>query len=183
MGHFCTQEAAARAVGLYTQADWERLIKVIRRNTPPRWRNHTEFQSTANECLAEAIRSFDPERGVPFEGFLARVARLRVPEQLRRYARGDVIISIDEERVSDDYAAQHGNTADLVMSVQDSIANLDSTDVIWNLADTLPQADRQTLLLLAAGLTPTEVAKHRNVGRSAVSNSISRIRSKIDWAA
>ncbi len=170
---------AAEEVGLRTQADWQKLINVIRRNTPPCWRSDSEFESTANECLAEAIRAYDPGEGVPFEGFLAYVARRRVPEVLRRFASKEEFAFPAEEDWMSEYVAQRGDQPDDVAPQDhDPIGEVDSMDVVQRFADTLPPADRETVLLLAYGLKPVEVASYRKVGRSAISNAIARIKAK-----
>lgn len=175
MGSFSTQDTVAAAVGLRTQADWRKYIEVIRRNTPAYWRRHSEFESVANECLAEAIRMFEPGKGVPFDGFLAHVAGRRVPEVLRRFDRGEDWASTDEDDVREYLDLRGDQPDDVAPQRHDPIAEVDSMDAVVRFAATLPAADRETAVLLAHGLRATEVARWRGVGRSAVSNAIARI--------
>lgn len=178
MGYFYAQDAAAAAVGLRTQADWRMFIEVIRRNTPPYWRYHSEFESTANECLAEAIRCFNPDRGVPFEGFLAHVARRRVPEVLRRFARWEECASTDEDWMGD-YLAQRGDQPDSVAPQSDhAFDHAESMNVVRAFVRPLTRAETQIVLMLAIGLALADVARNRGVVPGAVSNAIARIRIK-----
>jgi DNA-directed RNA polymerase specialized sigma24 family protein len=172
MGLSCTQRTSEPAFELRTQADWQNYIQVIRRNTPAAWRGHSEFELAANECLAEAIRSYDPSKGVPFEGFLAGVAKRRVPEVLRRFTAKEAATPMDPQLVKD--------ILDTRADEHDAIGQADSMDVVTRFARTLPPADAEVVLLLAQGLTPAEVARYRQVGRSAVSNAITRIRPRAE---
>jgi hypothetical protein len=176
LGLFHAYDTAVENIGLRTQADWEQFIAVIRRNTPRRWRQHSEFESTANECLLEAIRRFDETRGVPFEGFLAFVASRRVKEVLGRYDDGKVVASTDEDWMAD-YLAERGDQPDSVAPHQrDDIAETDSMDVVVRLAEPLTPVCQQTMIMLAGGYTPGDVAFIRGTSRPAVSKVIGRIR-------
>lgn len=178
MGYFYAQDAAAAAVGLRTQADWRKFIEVIRRNTPPYWRYHDEFESTANECLAEAIRCFDPRKGVPFEGFLACVARRRVPEVLRRFTRWQECASTDEDWMAD-YLDQRGDQPDAVAPhSHDAFAHGESMSVVQTFARPLTRTEAEIVVLVAVGLALADIARHRGVVPGALSNAIARIRNR-----
>lgn len=180
MGYPHAQDTAVAAAGLRAQADWAKFIEVVRRNTPAHWRRHSEFESVANECLAEAIRAFDPGRGVPFEGFLAHIARRRVAEVLRRFAGKAEWASIDDDGIRDYLELRGDQHDDVAPQRRDAIAEVDSIDVVRRFAAPLPAAERETAMLLAHGLRPAEVARHRDVARSAVSNAIARIKPKAE---
>ncbi|WP_412747765.1 hypothetical protein [Krasilnikovia sp. M28-CT-15] len=156
------------------------MVQVIRRSTPVGWRQHSEFEDVANACLAEAVGRFDAGRGVPFEGFLAQVARRRVPELLRRYAAKSATASTDEEWVQAYLEQRGGQADDLAQPPNNAIVNVDSWDVVQRFARSLPPAEAEIVMLFAGGLSPAEVARRRRVGRSAVSQAISRMRPKAE---
>lgn len=182
MGFFHAYDAAAESNGLRTQADWQRFIAVIRRNTPRHWQKHSEFESTANECLFEAMRRFDATKGVPFDGFLACVARRRVTEVLRRYDDGEVIASTDEDWMADYLAERGDQPANFAPHHRDDIAHTDGMDVVVRLAKLLTPACAQTMIMLAEGYTPGDVASFRGTSRPAVSKVIGRIRLHVSAA-
>lgn len=172
MGSSVLYGTAAARYPVASQADYERYLEVVRVNTPRQFRTHPDFEHAASRVIERAAQSWRSTAGAPFEAFLAVSARRVMPETMRR----------EIGLVSDALDAREG---DMPCPNSDRrLAEVESRSVLDGFLRALPAAEREVAAGLALGLSTSEIARLRGVSRSAVNNTIGRLRPKVEvaWA-
>jgi DNA-directed RNA polymerase specialized sigma24 family protein len=178
MGSLSCPASPDTEIQINTRADLRHYLEVIRRNVPAYLRRHDDFESAANECLAEALRAYDPARG-PFEAFLAIRAGSRVPTVMHRQFAKVPRSSIDEDGVEARLANTGRPAWDAVApQLADGLAEAEDRLMVTDFARGLSAREHVVTIGLASGLRPVDIAAATGVGRSAVANTTKLIRGK-----
>src|SRR4051794_9892485 len=156
-------------VQIETREHLHHYIEVMRRNVPGYLRNHDDFESAANECLAEALRAYDATRG-PFEPFLALRASSRIPTLMHRQFAKVPPFTIDD---AGGVKARFANAARPVWDavaprMPDGLGEVEDLLTVMGFASGLSLRERAVVVGLATGLRPVDIAARMGVGRSAV---------------
>ena len=161
--------------GKPTQRDWAEAVNVVRGAVPKWARRHSEFESEANVCLAQAIVDFDPERGVPFGAYLTMKAKSLVARELARFdgvPRSSRRPAPKFESLEVLSPARHPVSDSMEERIVEKLA-------VQSMLSGLPASRLGVVREFAAGWRGVEVAERLGVTESAVSQHKAVLRARL----
>jgi DNA-directed RNA polymerase specialized sigma24 family protein len=136
-------------------------------------RSHPEFDGAADLAIVEALRAYDPVRGVTLKSFMYLRARSRIPTLLARWdQRASCLATLDE--LEGEVAVATGNVSPDVAEIWERTYGASAS--VRQFVALLPRRQRAVALRIASGMTPSEVATTLGVTVSAVCNSLRDMR-------
>ena len=140
----------------------------------PYWaRRHQDFEAAAHAALVEVLSTYDPSGGVTVESCIFRRARSRIPTLLARSDQNRSNL-VALEALGGLSAGVDGAVGPDTAAVWESTYG--SLQSVGEFAALLPRRQREVALLIASGLTVSDVASTLGVTLSAICNSLRAMR-------
>lgn len=152
------------------------LVKYISSGYKTAGLDHDDFTQEGFIGLLDAIRGFDPERGVSFKTFASVCIRNRLNKQLaavqaKKHSALNQSIPLDEMSA----AETSGNPEMLLLQKEKQL------EVNQQIKALLSSFEKETLLLYLEGYSYENISSKLGVTRKSVDNALVRIRKKLKF--